>query len=299
MTRRRPVVTTALVAAFVAVTLLMPAQATARDVRPAMPPGANRSLVLYKKFDGVARGRLRVGTLVENDFTQKQVIDTGRWSHIVAGRDSIALYDRKSGKLKLGTFRNGRINFTTTRDLSKGYTHVAASCDSIAFHKAGTTTLRTAELTGGQMRDLRRHTLISPPLVYVLPATATCDTLILRTTVTWHLGILRDGYFESVQYSPIEVPSHHGANRSAYFSVNAQNGNAAAFEIDRGDIVTASVLGALPFEPDIIAGVGNGMVAYRRDTGQTLYLDIVGSVIEPNGIGPSLGRDVTIIAGGR
>lgn len=297
MTRRRGA--GALLVAFVAATLLLPAQAAARDTRPAMAPGANRSVVLYKKFDGQPRGRLRVGTLVGDVFTQKQRIDTGRWSHIVAGRDTIALYDRQSGKLKLGWFKKGRITFTSTRDFTKGYTHVAASCDSIAFHKRGTDSLRTAELSGGQMRDLRTIHLVSPPLVYVLPATATCDTLVLRTTVTWHRSILRDGYLETVDYAPIEVPAIHGSNRTAYFAVNAQNGNGVAFGFRFGELESAEVYGAMPFAPDIIAGAGDGMVFYDRESGQTRYLEIVGSAIDDLGTGPSLGRNITIIAGGR
>jgi hypothetical protein len=297
MTRRRAA--TALLAALVAATLLVPSQAAARGSRPAMAPGPNRSIVLYKKFDGQARGRLRVGSLVGAAFTQKQVIDTGRWSHIVAGRDTIALYDRQSGKLRVGWFRKGRITFTSTRAFTKGYTHVAASCDSIVFHKRGAASLRTAELSGGQMRDLRTIDLITPPLVYVVPVTSTCDTLSLRTTVTWHRGVLRDGYLETVDYAPIEVPAIHGSNRTAYFAVNAQNGNGAAFGFRFGELETAEVYGAMPFTPDIIAGAGDGMVFYDGESGQTRYLKVVGSIIDDLGAGPSLGRNITIIAGGR
>ena len=91
------------------------------------------------------------------------------------------------------------------------------------------------------------------------------------------------------------MPAIHGSNRTAYFALNAQNGNGSAFGFRFGEPRTAEDCGAIPFTPDIIAGAGDDM----DFSGQTRYLEVVGSVIDDLGPGPSMGRTITVIAGGR
>jgi hypothetical protein len=304
---RKPVLAALL--ALATMTVALPGIVLARDVRPALAPTPNTSIILYKPPVNGKPGRAVIGTLIGGVFTKKGAFNTRRWTSIAVGRDSMALYDRKSGKLVTGRFRNGVWKPVRTRTIATGYTHVVASCDSIYFYKRSTGSGTAAEFTSGEVRDMRRNDIDTDAYQddYNLLA-ASCDTLLALGDdgdgdgPVAETGLHRDGYFEdSVGLAAAgRIWTHLTANATSYLHLDVPAGGSADGawgQLRNGDRVqTGSDDGFDPW--DIIAGVTDSVLLYERSSGSAAVVLLVDG--GDLGIGSvALGKGWRIIAGGK
>ena len=289
---------------------LAPVAVQGRSVSPALAPTPNTSIVLYKPPANGKPGRAVTGTLVDGEFTRKGAFDTRRWTSIAVGRDSMALYDRGTGKLLTGRFRNGIWKPLKTRTIAKGYTHVVASCDTILFFKRSIAGGKSAEFTSGDIRDLRNSKVDddSYPDDYRLLA-ASCDTLLALGEdgdgdgAVAHAGLLRDGYLEDANTGlPFDVRGWNQltANRTSYLKLNVPTGGPASGEW--GELRNGDFNGTGSDDDfdrfDIIAGASDSVLLYERSAGTAgVVLLVDGGDL---GIGlVGLGKGWRIIAGGK
>jgi hypothetical protein len=188
----------------------------------ALPITPNTSIVAYRPPTSTTPGLAIVGTLSDGRYALKSSFRTGRWSDIAVGRDTMALYDRKTGRLTTGRFRNGTWTPVRTRTIRAGYTHVVASCDTILFYERSTGLASTARLAAGDM-GARRSLGLRSGLDLM---DASCDTLyaFARGDSEWYQewGLLADGRYARTssrdrQQRPVTVFT---ANTSEWLAVD-------------------------------------------------------------------------------
>ncbi|MFN8623475.1 MAG: hypothetical protein U0869_22275 [Chloroflexota bacterium] len=153
----------------------------------ALPATPNTSFVAYHPPTRTASARLVLGTLSGGVYTRTKTVKSGRWTNIAIGRDTMALYDKGTGKLTTGKLRAGVWKPLATTTVRKGYTDVVASCDTILFYRRSTGVGLVAELTSGGMRD-KQNVALTPGITLLQ---ASCDTLLGITpggTSVWTLG---------------------------------------------------------------------------------------------------------------
>jgi hypothetical protein len=284
------------------VTAALPATVLASDVRPALSPTTNSSIVLYKPPANGKPGRAVTGVFAGGVFVRKSAFSTRRWTSIAVGRDSMAFYDKGTGKLLTGKFRNGIWKPLKSRTIAKGYTHVVASCDTILFYKRPTRTGKTAEFAGGDIRDMRNMPSTGDDIPLMA---ASCDTLITLGDVADGLpgapfGWLRLGHVEFLG-SVSGSPTHLTANRTSAFRLEVPDAGLARGQWDR---IMAGEFDGIGFSDgfgrwDIIAGAGDSILFYMRSTGVTgSWLLLNG---DPTDTGPvtGVGKGWRIIAGGK
>jgi hypothetical protein len=262
-------------------------------------------LVLYKPPANGKPGRVVTGTLVGNEFTRKGAFSTRRWTNIAVGRDSMAFYDRGTGKLLTGKFRNGAWKPNRTRTIAKGYTHLIASCDTLLLSRVSTNAAVTAEFTSGDIRDVRRVNLaalgISDPRWRV--GTSSCDTLKLRDNLRDEdeFGLLRYGHYEHVEESFGAQATHLAANRTSYLSLDMPLSGPAPGRwgsLQGGDDAFGGSADTFS-RWDAIAGAGDAIFFYIRSTGQAHAWQIVAGAAADSGAVSGVGKGWRIIAGGK
>jgi hypothetical protein len=150
---------------------------------PASALTLNHSILLYKP------GHAETGTLKNGAYVRKRVLSLGTVTHAAASRDTLALYNAATGRLRTGQFRQGVYTPIRSITIRKGFSHVIASCDSILFYDRDTGRTMTAVLTGGTLGS-ERHTFFLSTVWRKL--IASCDT-------TWFQGV-----------APPEDPSSSG-----------------------------------------------------------------------------------------
>jgi hypothetical protein len=243
-----------------------------------------------------------VGTLAGGVYTRKGSFQTRRWTDIAVGRDSMALYDRKTGRLTTGTFRNGVWKSVKTQTIRAGYTHVVASCDSILFYRRSTGVGLVAELSAGGIRDKREVALTVGRTLLE----ASCDTLLSITPGSpaqqWALGTLKDGTYQPTSTAQYAVAYTRLATDTGSFLVLAADGVGPDYGF-WGSLVG----GARAFVGEsagfgswrIIAGAADSVLFYEPSYG--VYTGTL-----KNGVYTSVGQapgtfrtDLTIIAGGK
>jgi hypothetical protein len=129
----------------------------------AMTP--NTSLIFWKRTCGNLSpllcqerrpGIAVTGTLKAGVFTQEAVFSMGRVSSIAVSRDSLAVYDKRSGVLRTGRFRNGLHTIENRYELRTGYDRMVASCDTVMLVDNDTGHALTGLLVGGKLTDRLR-----------------------------------------------------------------------------------------------------------------------------------------------
>jgi hypothetical protein len=291
-----------LAATLLAALVAVPGMVLGRSVSPALAPETNTSIVLYKPPANGKPGRAVTGTLVYDagtgsvQFTKKGAFSTRRWTSIAVGRDSMALYDKGTGKLVTGRFRNGIWKPVKSRTIAKGYTHVVASCDTILFYKRSTASGRTAEFTSGDIRDMRTF---STPLEDNSLLAASCDTLMALGAGTFADGLagwLRYGHYQPNRDSIGNRATQLTANRSSFMQLFGNQGSWG--QLRDGD--RTFVDDALDFALwDVIAGTGDSILFYIRSTGLSFGSGFANGNYAGAAQLPSVGKGWRIIAGGK
>jgi hypothetical protein len=139
---------------------------------PAAALTPNHSIFFFKK------GTAHTGVLKDGVYTRKRVMSMGGVTHAAVSRDSLALYNRGTGRLRTGTFRGGVYTPVTSRLIQPGFTHLAASCDSLILYNALTGSYRIGAFTTGRLRGNQTGSLPTG----VVWMTASCDSLAFVTT---------------------------------------------------------------------------------------------------------------------
>jgi hypothetical protein len=265
------------------------------QTRPALSPLPSPSIVLYRLSPSGTSGRIRTGILDEETYTQRGSFRTARWSHIVVGRDSMAMYHKGSGRLVLGTLKNGRFREKSRRRIAKGFTHVTASCDTIAFYREGTGTLLTAEFTSGAMRDRRTTTLGAS---YFL-IDASCDSMLLREGIQSDIGDLDNGHFRDEDGLVDADPwTDLAADRTSILAYQGASGEVTYFRMTDGDLGSGTT-GSVQIGLEHVRGVGDDILFYEGSTGATFRWRLINGFVNDSGPGPTLPQGLTLIAGGR
>lgn len=290
---RRAGITSGLTIALIAV-LAASALAEAGP-RPALSPTPNASIALYKPSANGKSGTLRTGIIKAGGYIQKQVTKTGSWSAMAAGRDSLALYDKRSGRLLVGTLRDGRFRSKQEHRIGKGFTHAASSCDSLLLYREGTGVAQTGELTLGAYRDPRMAGMRAGFRI----VEGSCRVLLLngptppRTETRW----LQDGHLAgSDSYHEGEY-TFVGQNRTSFLIFYAPSTGqwgrwSGTFPDAEGGASSFSA------DWDIIEGAGDWMVFYDRDSGVAAVWSLIDGQPGSETV-TDLGRGVRLIAGGR
>jgi hypothetical protein len=207
----------------------------------------------------------------------------------------MAMYHRASGRLVLGTIRTGRFRQKSARRIATGFTHVAASCDTIAFYRQGAGTLLTAEFTAGAMRDTRTTTIGAS---YFL-MDASCDSMLLREGIQSDIGDLDDGHFlDEDGLVNADAWTDLAADRTSILAYQGANGEVTYFRMTEGDLGT-DASGSVTLGLDHVVGVGDDVLFYEDTNGATFRWRIINGFVSDSGPGPTLPRGLDIIAGGR
>lgn len=293
-----------------AAAFLAAAPAGAADRTPALAPTPNTSIVFYRPPKGGKPGLVERGTLSNGVYARMGTFKTGKWTAIAVGRDSMALYERGSGRLLTGRFRNGAWKPVRTRTIAKGFSHVVASCDSILFFRRSNGTGLTAEFTSGDVRDLRKLTgpWFSQGQDYRLVA-ASCDTLhFLGDGPVGGLladsGWLRFGRYEETVPDIFGDVSrtHLAANADSYLQLDVPNAGLATGSWGRlrgGFWQQTGASGGFG-RWDIIAGAADTILFYVRTDGTANRVTLEdGSYSDKGPFATKLKRGWRIIAGGR
>ena len=107
----------------------------------------NDSILFWKP------GKATTGVLHNGAYTKKATFALSGVSLAAASRSSLALYTRDTGRLRTGTFRNGRYAAVESITIRTGFTHMAASCDSLLLYNTATGRFPVGTLAGGRFRD--------------------------------------------------------------------------------------------------------------------------------------------------
>lgn len=140
--------------------------ATALQALPAGAQTPNHSILFYQP------GRAVTGMLKQGAFTQKRSFTLRKVTAAAATRDSLALYDKATGKLRTGTFRKGVYRHVKTITIRPGFTHAAGSCDSVLFYNTLTGRALAGTLVSGRFRDRTLYQIGAGWTTMV----ASCDT---------------------------------------------------------------------------------------------------------------------------
>lgn len=131
-------------------------------VAPAAALTPNSSIIFWKRTCGSLSpllcqeqrpGIAVTGTLKAGVFTKQAVFSLGRVSSIAVSRDSLAVYDRRSGVLRTGRFRNGLHSLSHRYELRAGYDRMVASCDTVMLVDNDTGHALTGLLVDGRLTD--------------------------------------------------------------------------------------------------------------------------------------------------
>jgi hypothetical protein len=147
----------------------------------------NQSIFLYKP------GKAVTGTLKDGVFTKKRTLELRGWELAAASRDTLALYDRDTGKLRTGKFRRGVFMPFETKTLSTGFRIMVASCDTLLLYEPASGRALTGVLVEGK---LRHRTTVQLATIWDQIA-ASCDTIVFEDgdTSVWNWGALTSGLF--------------------------------------------------------------------------------------------------------
>jgi hypothetical protein len=244
-------------------------------------------------------GRAITATLKNGVYTQRSSFVTRGWTAAAASRDSLAFYNRITGKLWIGTFRGGIFHAVETRNVAKGFTRVVASCDTILLYKGSTGLAVTATLTGGHL-GARRSTIVSAALTQLV---ASCDSthgergdpvIVERTLVG---GRTEEGrtYFGGPLAAVVVATS------DSFLTLDTTAGNAHGIwarlihGTKAAPIGEADGFGAW----DMMGGSADSILFYHRADGVTAISTLVGGAYSYVGLGPNLGDKVKFITAGR
>ena len=207
----------------------------------------------------------------------------------------MAMYHRASGRLVLGTLRNGRFRERSSRRIAKGFTHVAAFCDTIAFYRQGAGTLLTAEFTGGAMRDARTTTIGAS---YFL-LDASCDSMLLREGIQSDIGTLDNGHFRDEDGHVDADPwTDLAGDRTSILAYHGASGEVTYFRMTDGDLGIGATL-FVPIGWEHVTGIADDILYYEGSTCATVRWQIINGFVSDSGPGPTLPRGLDVIAGGR
>jgi hypothetical protein len=126
----------------------------------------NQSIFIYKP------GKAITGTLANGTFVKKRTLKLRGWDLAAVSRDTLALYDRDSGKLRTGRFRGGVFNPIETTTIRTGFRRMVASCDTLLLYEPASGRALTGILSGGKLRQ--KHPFQLGPGWDTF--TASCDT---------------------------------------------------------------------------------------------------------------------------
>jgi hypothetical protein len=286
----------------VALLAALPGAVMGASVDPALAPVPNDSIIFYKPPTNGKPGRAVTGTLADGVYTRKRAFTTRRWTSIAVGRDSMAFYDRGTGKLLTGRFRNGIWKPLKSRTIAKGYTHVVASCDSILFYRRSTDSGKTAEFTSGEVRNMRNLAAANPGpgFDYHLVASS-CDTVKLLGTRDSSgnaavSGLLDNGRYQLgfQAFGGAVTWTHLATSTDSYLELSPPRGAGAGTYgllvdglYDSDDDTIPCCFGA---DWDIIAGASDTLLFYMRSGVASLVILEGGEYQDLPPLGRSLGR---------
>jgi hypothetical protein len=211
-------------------------------------------------------GHAMTGTLKNGVFHRQRTFATTGWTAAAATRDSLALYNKATGKLKIGTFRGGIFTAKHTRRLLKGYTRLGSTCDSLMLYNGATGRAVTATLTGGEL---------GARSAYSLPLSANIVVGACKGFYIWsnNGGEFARGTLEGGLWTQSHRDTTGGsvidrwamtADSSLYIRSSAGGAGEWDQVEDNGQLVaggSTDTFGAW----DIVAGTGNSVLFYIRD----------------------------------
>jgi hypothetical protein len=248
----------------------------------------NTSLFLYRP------GHAITATLSGGVYTRKRSFLTTGWTAAAASRDTLALYNANTGKLKLGTFRNGIFTPTRTTTTAKGYTAMTASCDTIMFYKSSTGRAVTATLTGGHMGTKTAYGLGTG---YQMMA-ASCDSVWMQAVVAAaEMGKLAGGsYSQTYVGTGSRLVAATDDSMLSLYSLSTTHGEWSTFFGGHANCPCGDAHGFGPW--DMIAGTSDSVLFYTSD-GTAARATLANAAYSYVGPGPNLAAGMTIIAGGK
>jgi hypothetical protein len=277
----------------VAALLLLPHAAPAAAASP------NTSILLWKP------GKAVTGTLKERVYAKVATFSLSGVDLATASRSSLALYTQDTGRLRTGTFRNGRYTFVDAITVRTGFTHAASSCDTLFLYNRGTGRYLIGTLVGGRFQN-RSSGFIAAGWDR---ASATCSGLLLfrrdpsNSVIQGYAlsgGDLVAGGAQTVVGSP--PPVRLATTRNSFmFLVPHSPGPFGAW----GTASPASDPPIAATDSDtnfvawaIIAGTGDSLMFYNPD-GSTCRWWLVDGDIEGSSCSGSLPKNLKVIAGGK
>jgi hypothetical protein len=236
----------------------------------AAPLTPNASIFFYRNVVGEAPEQAMTGTLdSQGIFRRRATFKTTRWTAAAASRDSLALYNKATGKLQLGTFRSGIFSPTGTRTLVTGYTHVVATCDTVLFFNGSTGRGFTATLIDGKL---------GPKTIYALDErmesfVTSCDSLYVEeafesetddSTLFWR-GVLEHGKYSETRVYHTDTLYRMTASADTYLKLTHPftGGGRWGTLVDGGWTFTDGATGFGDW--DVLVGTGKAVLFYIRD----------------------------------
>jgi len=211
----------------------------------------NDSIMFYKP------GRIVTGTLIRGQFQREDSFKTGTWTGAAASRDTLALYNRNTGRLLTGKFRGGLFVPKETRTIATGFDRIAAGCDTIVIGGGPTNVGIIATLTDGLLRHQQPFNVYHPQLMI-----ASCHELekINRDSQDGY-DIANGGALEDcATYGPLFAKL--AATADSYLGVKGANGSwGHATNACLGQVGSSSSFGSW----DILAGTATSILFYKAD----------------------------------
>lgn len=211
-------------------------------------------------------GNAVTGTLVDGVFSQKATYPLKGVSLAAAGRDSLALYTRSTGRLRTGRFRQGIYTRVEWLALPKGYSHMIASCDTLLLYNTATGKAMSGSFLGGRLRNRRAFTLPKG----LTRMAASCDSAWLwgpTVVPDIRLGLLTEGrWTRTSSLSMIAPNARLGGTADSLVNLDGTGGGRWGRLLD-GAYQNKGTASDFAADWSVVAGTATTMLFYRSSDG--------------------------------
>jgi len=226
------------------------------------------------------------GTLRGGQFTQAFTYTMNEvWTAAAADRDSLLLYNSKTGAAQTGILFDSSYAKKHRYTLPTGYM-ITASCDTVMMYKPGTGKVLTMTLTQGVL-GTRHSSSVATSNPYESLA-ASCSTYAMfqkvsdATNAHFRAGRLKSGLAyatgsSSIAKDTIDIPAMTDDSFFLY-GPNTYYGTVGTVRTAKGGVLTETNRFGSVGTLDIIAGSPDTLLMYNRTTGIGYLSTLVGVV---------------------